>query len=87
MVVHARIINTFKVSAESKMFHSLKKIWVVRQYVFEWTMPVTRLPHQNSTTLFQNFGFNNSGFISEVGHILTTSKDCLDRLMIAMGAQ
>jgi hypothetical protein len=87
MVMHRAIVNARKVSAESKMLHPLKEIGVVGQYVFERTMPVTSLAHEDSTTLLQNFGINDSGIISELGHIPMAFNDCLDRRMIAIRAQ
>lgn len=86
MIVNIAIVNTFEVFAESKALHLSKEIRVIGKCVFEWTMPLAGLPHEDASAFLYYLRCNDSWIVSEIPDISLTYEDCLDCFNIAIRA-
>jgi len=86
MTVDVAIVNTFEVSTESETLHPAKKIRVIGKSVFERTILLVGLAHEDAPAFLYYLRFNDSRVISEIGDITLTFEDCLHCFMVAIGA-
>jgi len=86
MTMYVAIVNALEVSAESQTLHLAEEIRVVGECVLERAVPLAGLPHEDAPAFFQYLRFDDSGVISEIGHINLIFEDCLHCFMVAIRA-
>src|ERR1700730_746617 len=60
-----------------EVLHSPEECHVSRQQVFEWTMNLTHLPHEDATGFFDNFGIYQSWVSFESVNICPPLQHCI----------
>jgi len=86
MTVDLAIVNAFEVSSKGKTFHLPKEIRVIGKSVFERTMLLSGLSHEDAPALFQYLRFDDSGIVSKIRRVNLTLEESLDCFTVAVGA-
>jgi hypothetical protein len=86
VIVHLAVADTFEVLTERKAFHLSKEIRVIGKGILERSMPLTRLPHKDTASVFNDLRLNDPWLIAEISDVAFTAKKCFYGFTIAVRA-
>jgi len=69
------IADTFEVLAERKGFHLPEEIRVIGNRILERSVPLARLPHQDTASFLDNLRLNHPGVLAEIGDIALAAEE------------